>query len=195
MDTICINAHNIGSIAGTVSLTYSSDGIAFFDWTPDFSPSSDAPIMQHISTPIQVKAIRVQINSGAEATGFIGYISAGLALQMQRPFFNGHQPFNDADVTEYYAANSESGEILNRDIRRKGFSTSYEWSNIDDTWYRTYIPDLKEKAKKQPMTLAWNLLEYPDDVAFGMTTADIKAPMQNGTVTKRGGFGFTLVGI
>jgi hypothetical protein len=196
IDTVCICAHNLFDIGATVQVNYDPEPLGgYIAFGVEKTPvRGNAPIMIHLGEAVQSIRLQIQVKGG-NGIGAIGYISAGIALQMQRPFFNGHQPYTDSDVTEYYNAKSESGNILNRDVRRKGFEASYEWSNIDDGWYRTYIPDLKEKAKKQPMVLAWNLLEYPDDVAFGMTTADIKAPMQNGTVTKRGGFGFTLVGV
>ena len=195
MDCICIGAHNLGAIGATVSITYSTDGTTFVDWAPDFDVGGRAAIMSYTQTPKQVKAIQIFIQAGTTATGYIGYISAGEALQMQRPFFNGHQPYTDADVTEYYSNRTESGNIIGRQIRRRGYETTYEWQNIDDAWYRYNIPVFKDYAKKWPMFVAWNLLEYPDDVAFGETTGDIKASMQNGTRTKRTGLSFTLKGV
>jgi len=195
MDCICIGAHNLGAIGATVSITYSTDGSTFVDWAPDFDVGGRAAIMSYTQTPKQVKSIQIFIQAGTTATGYIGYISAGEALQMQRPFFSGHQPYTDADVTEYYSNRTESGNIIGRQIRRRGFETTYEWQNIDDTWYRNNIPVFKDYAKRWPMFIAWNLLEYPYDVAFGETTGDIKASMQNGTRTKRTGLSFTLKGV
>lgn len=185
MDTICIGANNLGSIAATVSITYSTDGVAFADWAPDFSVSEDTAIMSYIETPRQVKAIQITILSGVDGLGVIGYISAGEALQMQRPIFNGHTPITDADVTEYYANRTESGEIINQDIRRVGYQSSADFSNLDDAWYRTYFAPFKQAAKKLPYFFAWNLEEYPNDIGLCRVSGDISAPMQNGTRTKR----------
>ena len=195
IDCICIGAHNLGAIGATVSLSYSTDGTTFVDWSPDFDVGGRAAIMSYTQTPKQVKAIQVFIQAGTTATGYIGYISAGEALQMQRPFFNGHQPYTDSDVTEYYSNRTESGNIIGRQIRRRGYETTYEWQNIDDTWYRNNIPVFKDYAKRYPMFIAWNLLEFPDDVAFGETTGDIATSMQNGTRIKRTGLSFTLKGV
>ncbi len=185
MDTICIGAHNLGSIAATVSITYSTDGVAFVDWEPDFTVSEDTAIMSYIETPRQVKAIQIFVLNGVEGLGVIGYISAGEALQMQRPIFNGHTPITDADVTEYYANRTESGEIINQDIRLMGYQSSADFSNLDDTWYRTYFAPFKQSAKKLPYFFAWNLDEYPQDVGLCRASSDMSAPMQNGTRTKR----------
>ena len=194
IDTICIGAHNISDSGSLYRILYSPNTTGSFIQLVEKTPSTNAAIMYHRDSLLAVRRIRVQI-SGADAFKDIGYISAGIALQMQRPFFNGHQPYTDSDVTEYYSNRTESGEIIGRQIRRRGFETSYEWSNLDDEWYRVYIPAFKQAAKISPFFIAWNLLEYPDDVAFGETTGDISTSMQNGTRVKRSGLSFTLKGV
>ena len=195
MDAFCIGAHNFGSLGRGVDVAYSvtTNGDDFVNFAPTKFPANDAPIMIYNESAPFVRRIRLTITGGGDA--YAGYIAAGLALQMQRPFFNGHKPFTDSDVTEYYSNRTESGEIIGRQIRRKGYETTFEWQNIDDDWYRENIPKLKEYAKIRPMFIAWNLLEYPDDVAFGETTGDIATSMQNGTRVKRAGLSFTLKGV
>lgn len=194
IDTICIGAHNLSDVTGTVRFETSTTDAGAFTLRDERTITTNAAIMWHTETPIAIKRIRI---TAVNATGLfkVGYISAGVALQMQRPFFNGHQPYTDSDVTEYYAKRTESGERIGRDIRRKGFETSYEWQNLDDVWYRQYIPDFKEAVKTKPVFIAWNYMEYRDDVAFGDITDDISSSMQNGTRVKRSGFGFTVVGV
>lgn len=194
IDTICIGAHNLSDVTGAVRFETSTTDAGAFTLRDERAITSNAAIMWHTETPIAIKRVRI---TAVNATGLfkVGYISAGIALQMQRPFFNGHRPFTDSDVTEYYANRTESGERIGRQIRRKGFETSFEWSNLDDGWYRQYIPEFKEFAKRVPVFLAWNLLEYPEDVAFGDITEDFGAPMQNGTATKRSGLSFTIAGV
>lgn len=195
IDTICIGGHNLGSKLRSISVEYSTttSGEDFVEFAPSKNPTTDAAIMFHnVSAPF-MRRVRVIVAGGGDV--YVAYISGGLALQMQRPFFNGHQPYTDSDVTEYYSNRTESGEIIGRQIRRKGYETSYEWQNIDDAWYRENIPIFKERAKTGPMFIAWNLLEYPNDVAFGETTGDISTSMQNGTRTRRNGLSFTLRGV
>lgn len=194
-DTVCLGAHNLADIGATVQINYDPEPIGGYNpFGPVVTPINNAAIMVHLASPVNAIRIQVQV-IGGNGSGYIGYISGGLALQMQRPFFNGHRPFTDGDVTEYYANRTESGERIGRQIRRKGFETSFEWSNLDDGWYRQYIPEFKEFAKRVPVFLAWNLLEYPDDVAFGDITEDFGASMQNGTATKRSGLSFTIAGV
>lgn len=191
-DTVCIAAHNLDGL--TVTPFYSSAETGSYTIFAPAKVATNKPLMWHVDTAVDVRRLQINI-SGEIGPRYIGYISAGVALQMQRPFFNGHQPFVDGDVTEYYSNRTESGNRIGRIIRRKGFQTSFSWQNIDDGWYRQYIPEFKEYAKVVPFFVAWNLLEYPDDIAFGETTADIKAEMQNGFNTMRSGLSFDLVGL
>lgn len=191
-DTVCIAAHNLNGL--TVTPFYSSTETGSYTIFAPAKVATNKPLMWHVDTEVDVRRLQINI-SGEIGPRYIGYISAGVALQMQRPFFNGHQPFVDGDVTEYYSNRTESGNRIGRIIRRKGFQTSFSWQNIDDGWYRQYIPEFKEYAKSVPFFVAWNLLEYPDDIAFGETTADIKAEMQNGFSTMRNGLSFDLVGL
>jgi hypothetical protein len=200
MDTFCIGAHNLfgaqSSQATPYKFSYSSAEEGTFVNVAAFAtPTSNDAIMVHVETPISVKKLKLEISPSPLRSKQIGYISGGMALQMQRPFFNGHQPYADSGVTEYYSNRTESGEIIGRQIRRRGFETTFEWNNLSDEWYRTYIPEFKESAKLRPMFVAWNLLEYPDDVAFGETTGDFSTSMQNGTMIKRSSLSFTLKGV
>lgn len=196
-DTVCIGAHNLGSKGYNVTPYYRETATGpLIQFAAGVTPTDNSPIMFHRSDRPKVRVVSLFFVPTSTSNTFkVGYVSAGVSLQMQRPFFNGHQPYTDSDITEYYSNRTESGEIIGRQIRRRGFETTYEWQNIDDNWYRNNIPAFKDYAKKWPMFVAWNLLEYPSDVAFGETKGDIKASMQNGARTKRTGLSFTLKGV
>jgi hypothetical protein len=193
IDTICLGAHNLGDRGVTVNPQYrETDGGPLIQFAGARTATTNAPIMFHRSSSVDVRVVEIYLSGNTDAE--VGYISAGLALQMQRPFFNGHVPITDADVTQYYHNKTESGNIIGQAIRSQGYKTSYSWENIDDTWYRTYFAPFKQAIKTQPFFIAWNLLEYPLDVGFGRVAQDISTPMQNGTVTKRGGLSFEFLG-
>lgn len=194
IDTICIGAHNLGSRGITVSPQYrETDTGTLTQFAGARAPSGDSAIMFHRSSTVNAKVIEIYISGGTSAE--VGHISAGLALQMQRPIFNGHTPYTDSDVTEYYSNRSESGEIIGRQIRRRGFEATADFQNIDDTWYRVYFAPFKQAIKTVPFYFAWNLDEYPLDVAFAETTGDISASMQNGVRTKRSGLSIPMRGV
>lgn len=187
-DMLCIGAHNLGRAGADIQIWYEPEpGGTFVQFDTTKSPPFDQqqhPIVFYSQTAVSALTIEIRITS-ASGVPSIGYISAGVALQMQRPFFNGHTPITDGDVTEYYSNRTESGEIIGQQIRRQGYETSADWQNLDDDWYRTYFAPFKQAAKLRPFFFAWNLLEYPDDVGFCRIAQDISAPMQNGTRVKR----------
>ena len=175
VDTICIGAHNLAGVE--IEPFYDIDdapgGFVAFDTAK--TPVDNNSIMFHVGSVVSVK--RIQINfSGASGDTFIGYISAGVALQMQRPFFGGHTPITDATVTKFYDSWTESGNIIGRSKRSQGQETTADFKNIDDGWYRNYFQGFKESALTLPYFFAWNLLEYPDDVGMCFTDGDISAP-------------------
>lgn len=187
IDTVCIGSHNLSGSDYTIGVEWSPNltGTLWYALAPGKTPlNNDAMMFYFSGGTVGARRIRV-LCSGTGVDRYIGYISAGISLQMQRPFFNGHTPINESDVTEYYSSRTESGNIIGQQIRRKGFETGAEWQNIDDGWYRTYFAPFKQVAKLRPFFFAWNLLEYPDDVGFCRIAQDISAPMQNGTTIKR----------
>lgn len=183
-DTVCIASHNLSNAGATVAVYYEPEPGGVFLELDTKTPTNNEPICFYSETLLDALTIEIRI-TGASGVPQIGYISAGESLQMQRPFFNGHIPITDGDVTEYYSNRTESGEIIGQQIRRQGYQTSADWRYIDDTWYRTYFDPFKKAAKLTPFFFMWNLLEYPDDVGFCRISQDINCPMQNGFTTKR----------
>lgn len=183
-DTVCIASHNLSNAGATIAVYYEPEPGGVFLELDTKTPTNNEPICFYSETLLDALTIEIRI-TGASGVPQIGYISAGESLQMQRPFFNGHIPITDGDVTEYYSNRTESGEIIGQQIRRQGYQTSADWRYIDDTWYRNYFDPFKKAAKLTPFFFMWNLLEYPDDVGFCRISQDINCPMQNGFTTKR----------
>jgi hypothetical protein len=197
IDTICIGGHNLGSSGGATVRVYQSSGttgaFTLIGTKVTASGDPDDPLMFHFDTTYSARRIQIDIDTGNGNAKEIGYISAGVALQMQRPFFSGYTPINYADSTEYYSNRTQSGNIVGRQIRRQGYKTSNSWKNIDDAWYRQYFAPFKESARVLPFFMAWNLLEYPNDVGFCRTDRDISAPY-SGTLKLRT-IDFTTFGV
>lgn len=196
IDMVCIGGHNLGSATAQVEVWYEPEpGGTFLQFGDTKTPAVgvNSPLCFFEQAAVNALTVEVRITS-VSGTAQISYISGGVALQMQRPLFNGHVPITDGDMTTYYNNKSESGNIIGRAIRAQGYKTDYSFQNIDDTWYRQYFAPFKQKVKLEPIFTAWNLLEYPDDIGYGMVEGDIQTSMQNGTVTKRSGLSFTLLG-
>ena len=176
VDTICIGAHNLGSGGYTITPYYratNGGALTLFDSAKVVTTNNS--IMFHVGSEVSAKVIEIYASVGTD-DAFIGYMSAGVALQMQRPFFGGHTPITDATVTKFYDSWTESGNIIGRSKRSQGQETTADFKNIDDGWYRNYFQGFKESALTLPYFFAWNLLEYPDDVGLCYTDSDISAP-------------------
>ena len=172
IDTVCIGAHNLGSVGQTAAVTYATTlGGAFSSFDTAQSPSEDTAMMFHISSSISIREIKITLTGTGDA--FIGSIYAGIALQMQRPFFAGHTPINLSAVTSRYSSMSEGGNFVGEEIRRLGYKTSADWSNLENDWYRFYFQPFVKSARTLPYYFAWNLLQYPLDVGYCKTSEDI----------------------
>ena len=179
MILFCIGSHNLGTNSYSVGVQYdTTTSGSFVAFKSGQSPSKDTAIMFHRLSTVSVRRLKV-LCSGS-GSSFIGSIYAGVAMQMQRPFFAGHTPINLSAVTDYYSSRTESGNFIGREIRSREFSTSASWNNIGDTWYRAYFQPFVESAKILPFYFAWNLDQHPTDVGYCMTSADI-SPSYSGT--------------
>ena len=190
IDSICIGAHNLKgctvaayyrtSLSGTLKLFANAKTV-----------TSNNAIMFYSEAALNVQVIYITVTgTGARQ---VGYISAGVALQMQRPFFSGHNPITDSEKTEMYINLTESRALIGNIQRSIGQETSASWKNINDTWYRSYFEPEKETMRLYPFFFAWNLLEYPNDVGLCQPVKDISAPY-SGTRNLRT-LNFDLVGI
>lgn len=173
IDTICIGAHNMSDGGYGCGASWSpDDSTDFTDFTSGETPSDNKAIMFHRTTTVSAKRIKITLSSGSGGMG-IGYISAGVALQMQRPFFSGHTPISMGDKTVYRNNMTSAGEFSSRSIIRKGFENNISYQGLDRGWIENYFLDFKELAKESMYFIAWNLLDYPSEVGLCMTSGDI----------------------
>lgn len=179
IDTVSIGAHNISSIGATVEVLYDADdGGGGLISIGKKTPTENTALMFHASSGVSARRVQVSITNGSGGL-FVGSVYAGVALQMQRPFFSGHTPINLSAVTDYFSSRTETGNFIGREIRSREFKTSAAWNNLGDNWYRTYFQPFVESAKTLPFYFAWNLDQHPNDVGYCMTSADI-APSYSG---------------
>lgn len=114
------------------------------------------------------------------ATGEIGVVYAGKTLQMERNIYGGHSPLALSQKTEFRNNQSESGQILNRDIIRQGTAGSFAWQFIDPDWYRENFQPFVLSARTTPFFINWRPDLYSQEVVFGQTNGDIM-PSNMGT--------------
>lgn len=171
IDTLCIGAHTLKGYGVRVEFN-ADDSATFFEFAPQKSITRNESVMFHRTTSVTVSRIRltftgVGLNVGA------GVIYAGIALQMERPYFSGSTPSNLDAQTAFYNARTETGSFVGREIRKMDFKASPSWKNLTDSWYREFFQPFVECARALPFFYAWNLLEHPSDVGFFITSGDI----------------------
>ena len=176
IDTVCIGAHNLSG--ATVSVEYDPAASGYLPFHADVNPTTDDAIMLHISSAVSVTKLKITI-TGLAGSFFIGSIYAGIALQMQRPFFGGHTPAVLARQADYYSSMSESGNFIGVEVRRRAIESNADWKNITDTWYRQYVVPFLASAETLPFYFAWNLEQYPTDVVYCKNITNI-APSYSG---------------
>jgi len=166
IDTVCMGANNLSSGNYTATVYYkTSVGGSLQLFSFGSTPDNNNSIMFHRSDSVSVRVIEIYTTAGSGA-GFIGSVYAGIALQMQRPFFAGHTPAVLARQADYYSSMSESGNFIGVEVRRRALESSAAWSNLTDSWYRQYFVPFLASAELLPFYFAWNLLEHPKDVVY-----------------------------
>jgi len=172
MDSVAIGAHNLGSTNHVVSVEYSSAATGTFStFKAARTPADDTALMFHNTTTVSV--LRLKVTCTGSGSAFVGSIYAGIALQMQRPFFAGHSPINLSAKTIRYSSMTEGGNFVGEQIRRLGFNTSAQFSNLENDWYRFYFQPFVVHARTLPFYFAWNLDQYDTDVGYCKTSEDI----------------------
>ena len=173
IDFVALGAHNLGTSSGgeTIDVSYATtiggSLISLVTW----APSDDSAIMSLI-TPVVAAEI---ILTFAVAGGLeLGVVYAGKALEMPHGIYGGHAPILLRGKTKYQSTMSASGQFLGRNIIRQGIETNYAWRHLDPDWYRSTFNTFVQSARLTPFFLKWRPDTYPDEVAFGHTTADIK---------------------
>lgn len=189
IDTICIGAHNLKD--ATVRVYYDVNGGGMLRHLGSVTPDTNAAIMFHFDSEYSAKRISVKVESSS--THFVGYISAGIALQLQRPFFSGHTPITDSEQSKIQHNRTQSGDIVGSSLVNVGIKTDVSLNNIDPQWFDSYFHPFKISAKVTPFFFAWNLLEYPQDVGFCRIPEDINGPFSG--VRDLIQFDFTLLGV
>jgi hypothetical protein len=174
IDAVGLAAHNFGSSAVTVEYSASDADI----FLPFAAPQSGAAAMLFLRTSaVSVKRLRVTV--GGTGARVLGIVSAGIALQMQRPIYRGHAPATMARATEYQSNESEGGQWLGRNVIRQGLKLAFSWSNLSAAWVRQYFDPFAAAAVDTPFFIAWNPAEFPREVAYAWTTEDT-APSNTG---------------
>jgi hypothetical protein len=107
-------------------------------------------------------------------------IYLGKTLDMYRPIYGGHSPFNLSRTTSVRPSMSETGQWLGRTIQRKGFRGAFDFQHLPARWYRDNFDLFVQSARTKPFYIAWRPETFPNEVAYCWTSNDIQ-PVNMGT--------------
>ncbi len=168
VDAVGLAAHNFAG--ASVAVEYStSDGGAWVSFGA--AQSGQNAMLFLLPAPVSAKRLRVTVTGAGPLV--LGVVYAGVALQMQRPIYKGHEPGTLCRVTEYQSAESEGGQWLGRNIIRQGLKTSFAWSKLGAAWFRQYFDPFVDAARSNPFFISWNPADYPREVVYAWTTSDV----------------------
>ncbi len=101
-------------------------------------------------------------------------IKVGKSLAMQRAIHAGHAPINLSPSRVIRPSVSETGQWLGASEQRKGFSASYNWTNLNTSWYRQNFDRFVQSSPRvNPFFIAWRPKTYLNDVAYCLATNDV----------------------
>lgn len=173
IDAVGLGAHNFASASALVEYS-ASDAGAWVTFAPEQSGQN---AMLFTGSAVSIKRLRVTVTGAGPLV--LGVVFAGVALQVQRPIYKGHEPGTLSRVTEYQSTESEGGQWLGRNIIRQGYKTAYNWRNLSAAWVRQYLDPFIAAARTTPFFIAWNLQDFPREVLFAQSAGDV-APSNTG---------------
>lgn len=189
-DYVAFGAHNLAGCR--ITLSYSTDGSTY-------SPAIEGVVVRNkagmmLFEPVTARYWRLDILGWAtsptlsldfvnrvyavgdytEADGtYLGVLYLGRALQMERGIYQGHTPGEFARNDEIRPSVSEGGQWLGRTVVRKGYDTSYSFSNLRADWVRSTLAPFLDAAVTDPFFIAWRPETKADEVLLGWTQGPI----------------------
>jgi len=180
IDYVGIAAHNIGSTGGisvTVETTLDAGaGSPETFWeslASAYIPTDDKPL---IFLDTIRDARRMRITLGGSPTPFpprIAVIYVGLSLWMPEAIRGAHTPLVLSRQTVMEQMLSRGGQFLGQNIRRRGYTGTVSFDQLDADWYRTNFEPFVQAARRYPYFFAWRPGERTDEVAYAWTGEDI----------------------
>ena len=179
-----VGFQNVDGINAMAIAVHNLDGkdIRVFDGSLEFDETFTVEGLDPIFILFPETGNQVFLTLSAEAALDIkiGVFWAGKTLDMARPIYAGHKPIMLNRVTKTSAPRSVNGQALGFTVRQEGRQATYEWQNLDPTWYREKFDPFVEYATRGMgyFFIAWRPNKYPD-TAYGALNNDV-APENSG---------------
>lgn len=173
IDYVGIAAHNLGTQGCTIRAETQVGGDPYDQIALDATPEDNAPIM-FIDEARPADRVKITIEGSGDAP-MIGVIYVGAVLAMQKSVSAPFKPITMARDTVLQNSMSRGGQFLGQDYRRNGVMGTIAFKHLSAAWVRENFEPFSKEARRYPYFIAWNPLEYPDEVGYCWTDDDITA--------------------
>lgn len=160
-DYMAIAAHTLEG--ATLTPQRSSDGSSWTNLETPFIAQSNRPIVWEW-TSVAAAYWRLRIE-GAD-TLQIGAIHVGLKYTLPRGFQNGWKPPSLNEAIEYSNIMSEGGQILGRNVIRRGVMVDAQTAHMTYALAKTDWLDFLDSAERYPVFF-WRVMESEAEILYG----------------------------
>lgn len=187
---IALAVHNLNGHLIKVLGATSDSPSDFVELFAEMQITNNGPLLLEFASG-QYTSIQIRIDNTAADVGddfkTIAIMHVGQLLRFGRGVkVDEHAVETRNKKVDSLAGYSEAGQYMGKLIRNEVKESKYDFSNItdefmqDDFWLTFFLDQF---AESEPFFIAWAPDDYPDDVIFGWSSADI-APTQN-PITRR----------
>jgi len=175
-DYIAFYKSNLAAAGGTLKLQYWT-GSAWADASSTITPADTVPNMQVFTSQSSAQWKLIIDNNNVDVT--IADIKFGDVMTTAYGVYGAFTPPSLGRLIEYEDNKSDTGLLLGRSIKNKGFSSVLNIEFMADAYARSdWLPFIKH-AELYPFYVAWNYTDYPLEVAYSVTNGKIGSPKHN----------------
>lgn len=172
VDYIGLAGHTIGSSGANVKVEHSTDNAIWVEFGTEVAPVDDAPIVIFDESVIR-RYWRITFPlSGTSPT--ISVINIGEILSLPHSIYGGHSPSTLSRETKLFQNMSDGGQFLGQYVKRKGVTGNLTLRHLGAAWYRQNFDPFVRAAREFPFFVAWRPVDWPLEVAYAWTDANIK---------------------
>lgn len=170
IDCFGLYKHNLGDIAGSLLVQYSTSSLGgtfttLFAITPGAANSGGNRTLFRVNSNAVTARYWQAVFSGHNAPPSVGVLLLGLSTQLPAPDHPFMVPMLNRD-TEILNNVSEGGEFLGRRVLRPGMKTGFKLGKVQETWARQYWEPIARGLEVNPFFWAWDASRYPDDAYY-----------------------------
>lgn len=168
--------HNLGDVGATVKLQHSADGAVWVDVAGSEKVVANNEAIFFVGVNNSAVWWRISIAGLVAETLEIGQAFVGDSLQMFSPPEPGFTPPKLALNNQYITSRADGGDFLGRSLIRRGSKMQFVNSIVHKDWVRANWQAVMAAIEKTPFYYAWDMANYPTEVAFCYVDKKIAMP-------------------